>query len=197
MNIVFVFYAKRESGLTTVTTDLDYFYLSEDLAVSEDRLYWLTRYERAIRDSAWSWFGDSWVEYDRFEDFDLRIGLHAGLGVLLYDTGRSKLKGRFGLGTSRKFGSPDDQWKPEAFLGADYECRLNDRQKITITSTYYADVGDAGSFRWNTKASWQCVIDEENNLAMKISAFDRWDSTPSSGEQPNDIDYWLSVLWGF
>ena len=32
------------------------------------------------------------------------------------------------------------------------------------------------------------------NLSLKVSAFDRYDSTPQ-GRRPNDLDYALLLLW--
>ena len=77
------------------------------------------------------------------------------------------------------------------------ERKLTDRQKLTARVDYYPDVGNLSSFRFHAKANWVLLIDEEMNLSLKIGAYDRYDSTPSSGDQPNDIDYWISLHWGF
>ena len=40
------------------------------------------------------------------------------------------------------------------------------------------------------------VLDEANNLSLKLGVIDRYDSTPS-GAKYNDIDYSLLLLWAF
>jgi putative salt-induced outer membrane protein YdiY len=197
LNIIVGFDAKRKSGLNTVSTELDYFLTQEDSDVTKNRLYALGQYERDIPNSAWNWFSDAWYEFDQFKDYDSRIGLHVGAGALLRETDRFTLKGRIGVGTSKEFGSADDEWSPEGLAGLKYERKLTDRQKLTARVDYYPDVGNLSSFRFNAKANWVLLIDEEMNLSLKIGAYDRYDSTPSSGDQPNDIDYWISLHWGF
>lgn len=108
-NFTIGFDAKGEFGLNTLSASLDYFFQRESSAVTKNRVYALGRYERAIPDSAWSWFTDTWFEYDQFEDWRSRIGLHLGASVLLRDTDCCTLKGRLGLGTSRKAEGPRDQ----------------------------------------------------------------------------------------
>jgi hypothetical protein len=197
LNLVLGFDAKRVIGLNTVSLNLDYFFQEEASAVTKNRLYSLGRFEQDIPDSKWSWFTDAWFEYDQFEDFRSRIGLHVGVAALLKDTDCSTLKGRFGLGTSKKSEGPDNDWKPEALLGVDYELRLTKRQKLKTTVDYFPDVGNVSSFRVNTRAGWELLIDEEADLSLAISAFDRYDSTPSPGDPVNELDYWLSIHWGF
>jgi len=197
LNLVVGVEAERKWGLKTLSFDLDYFLQQEDAELTKHRLYSMTTCERDIVGSAWSLFGDAWYEYDQFKDFDSRVGLHLGAAVMLKETKNSTLKGRLGAGTSKEFGSLDDEWKPEGLAGLKCEHKLNDRQKLTAKVDYYPDIGDASSFRLNAKANWEVLIDEEADLSFKIGAYNRYDSTPSPGDQPNDIDYWLSLHWGF
>ena len=79
------------------------------------------KYERFLGDSRWSYFFKSFLEYDEFKAFDLRLVANTGLGYLLVSTETIKLKGRFGAGASREFGGPDDELTPEAVFGGDYD----------------------------------------------------------------------------
>jgi hypothetical protein len=197
INLVVGFNSKRVNGLNTFTTDLDYLFQKEESAVSKNRLYWLSRFERDIPDSVWSRFVDGWYEYDQFEDFESRIGLHFGAAKMLKKTDRCSLKGRFGLGASKKFHGPDTDWKPEILLGTDFDFQVTKRQKLKATVDYYPELTDFSSYRVNTRASWEVLIDEEANLSLVASAFDRYDSTPSPGDSANELDYWLTIQWSF
>ena len=55
---------------------------------------------------------------------------------------------------------------------------------------------DVSDYRITTQIAWEIVIDEVNNLSLKISALDRYDSTPSGGT-PNALDYAATLLWSF
>jgi len=153
LNLVVGVEAERKWGLKTLSFDLDYFLQQEDAELTKHRLYSMTTCERDIVGSAWSLFGDAWYEYDQFKDFDSRVGLHLGAAVMLKETKNSTLKGRLGAGTSKEFGSLDDEWKPEGLAGLKGEHKMNDRQKLTAKVDYYPDIGDASSFRLNAKAN--------------------------------------------
>jgi len=57
-------------------------------------------------------------------------------------------------------------------------------------------VTDFADYRINAKADWEVLLDEEMNLSMKAGVIDRYDSTPE-GLEPTDLDYTLTLLWGF
>ena len=99
-----------------------------------------------------------------------------------------------GAGASREFGGPDDNWIPEANLAGDFEHKLTDRQKLKLTSDYYPAWEDFHDYRLVTNAYWEILLDEQTNLSLKLGAVDRYDSTPN-GAQPNDIDYFVTLLW--
>ncbi len=65
----------------------------------------------------------------------------------------TKLRGRFGAGVSREFGSADDDWKPEADLGIDFEHKISDRQRFEFTTDYYPTWKDFSDYRLVANAS--------------------------------------------
>jgi len=197
VNFVFGFDAKRKRDLDTYTIDWDYLYSRDDVEVSKNRLYMLNRFERDIPDTNWSWFADAWFEFDEQEDFRSRLGLHAGIIRTFVDCNDVRLRGLFGLGTSREFEGADQDWKPEAFIGGDWEKKIADRQKCYIRAVYYPEAGEPSSFRMNTKAGWEIKLSDRRDFRLSISAFDRYDSTPSGDDRRNNIDYWMSFIWGF
>jgi hypothetical protein len=197
LNIVAGFDAKREMGLDTITIDVDLLFTRDEDEVTKDRFYSLTRFEHDFPDSNWGWFFDQWFEYDGLEDFRSRLGLHLGGIVTLVKTEDCLFKGLIGLGTSKEFKGSDQDWKPEAFLGSVWEKTINERQKFYIRSVIYPEIGEIGDFRLNVKAGWECALNEEKDLKLSLSAFDRYDSTPSGGDGRNDVDYWSSLIWEF
>jgi hypothetical protein len=147
-----------------------------------------------IFDTRWSVFSTTFIEYDEFKAFDLRLAINGGLGYQLVKMDRFKLKGRFGGGTSHEFGSPNDDWVPEALFGFDVELQISPRQKMTATSDYYPDWQDFTNYRLVTNLGWEWLLDEATNMSLKVLVIDRYDSTPE-GKLPNDLDYSILLIW--
>lgn len=197
INLVVGFDAKYEEGIDTLILENNYLFNRDEDEVTKNRFYSLTRYIQDIPDSDWAYFVDNWFEWDDLESFEARYGLHAGGVRTFLDTDEEVIKGLIGLGTSKEFAGTDQDWKPEAFLGGLWEKSLTDRQKCYIKGVYYPDVIETKSFRVNIKAGWEYTLSQEKDIKLSLSAFDRYDSTPSDGDRKNNIDYWASIIWGF
>ena len=153
-------------------------------------------YELNLGDSPWSLFVKSGLEYDEFRAFDLRLFVNSGLAYKLIRTKAMTTGVRFGVGTSREFGGPDDRWVPELLFGFDHEHQINKRNKVGIKFDYYPEWSDFENYRIVMDASWEYLFDEAGNLSIKLSALDRYDSTPN-GAKPNDINYALLLMYKF
>lgn len=145
-------------------------------------------------DSPWSMFIQQRTLYDEFTAFDVRVSANAGLGYYFVEQPGAKLKGRVGSGFSREIGGPNDDVVPEAVFGADVEAKLTDRQKIEATMEYLPEWAEWGDYRFESRASWSIKLATEANLSLKLSVYERYDSTPE-GRRPNDLDYALLLLW--
>ncbi len=153
-------------------------------------------FDRYFGESRWTGFLKQGLEYDRFKAFDLRFNINTGLGYSFVKSDKLTFTGRFGSGTSREFGGPDDRWVPEALFGADYEHQWNKRNKWIARIDYFPEWGDFTNYRIVSDMSWEMLWDEVGNLSFKIGAIDRYDSTPN-GRQPNDLTYSLLLLYKF
>lgn len=153
-------------------------------------------YELFLGDSPWSLFVKSGLEYDEFRAFDLRLFVNTGLAYKFIRTKALTTGVRFGVGTSREFGGPDDRWVPELLFGFDHEHQVNKRHKVGFKIDYYPEWSDFENYRIVLDASWEYLFDEAGNLSIKLSAIDRYDSTPN-GARPNDINYALLLMYKF
>ncbi len=153
-------------------------------------------FDRYFGQSRWSAFVKNGLEYDRFRAFDLRYNINLGLGYSFVKNDKVTLKGRFGSGTSREFGGPDDRWVPEALFGGDYEHQWNKRNKWIAKVDYFPEWGDFTNYRIVADCSWEMLWDEAGNLSLKLGAIDRYDSTPD-GRRPNDLTYSMLLLYKF
>ena len=187
---------KRIAETYTLALDFDYRQASNRDQTTEDNGRFNIDYDRLLKESRWSGFGKFGMEWDKFKAFDLRLNMNGGLGYYFLRTDRSTFVTRFGAGASREIGAPDDAWKPEAVFGAEADYQLNARNKMKGKIDYFPAWEDFGDYRVVTDAAWEILLDDAENLSLKLSVTDRYDSTPQ-GAKPNDVYYSLLLLVKF
>lgn len=161
-----------------------------------NRLFFDGRDELLFDESPWTLYVHETSEYDEFKDFGARVTADAGIGYQLIKNDLTSLVARTGPGFSYEVDGQDEV-VPELAMSLALEHQLTKFQKLAISVDYFPAFENFGDYRCNTQASWQLVIDEENNLSLKLSAIDRYDSTPGDGLEPNELDYAATLLWSF
>ena len=142
------------------------------------------------------WFASFGMEYDEFRAFDVRTAFNGGRLVTLGAGEDFTLMGKFGAGVSQELGGPNEDVIPEAVLGIHLMRQLTRWQRIAIESEYYADWRDFSEFRVEVDVGWEILLDERHDISFKLSALNRYDSTPQ-GRKANDLDYAMLLLWKF
>jgi putative salt-induced outer membrane protein YdiY len=187
---------KRKTEFNILSSELDYKKNSSQSIDTANKAFLESRFEHLFQQSRWTWFVHNIDDYDEFKAYDLRVSLDTGFGYQLIKNDQTSLTGRFGGGTTREIGGPDDKFLPEAVFGLEGEHKINKRQKLNASAEFRPDVTDFANYRLNMKAAWEVLLDEENHLSMKVSILDRYDSY-ADGSKPNDLDYTVTLLWSF
>ncbi len=187
---------KRKTDYYTLGIDVDYRQASNRGAITQDNGRMNIDYDRIIADSKWTAFGKFGLEWDRFKAFDLRLNTNAGLGYYWIKDDMGLFITRFGAGASKEIGAPDDAWVPEAVFGAEAERQITERQKLKGKIDYFPAWNDFANYRLVSDVSWEILLDGTDNLSLKLSATDRYDSTPQ-GALPNDVYYSALILYKF
>lgn len=187
---------QRITDLYTFAIDLDYQRTQASGLQTQNNGRLNVDYDRLLGGSSWTAFAKSGLEYDEFKAFDLRLNLNAGLGYYWLRNDNSTLITRFGAGTSREFGGPNEEWVPEAVFGYEASHQLTARQKLKGKLDYFPDWTDFNNYRLVSDVSWEILLDGVDNLSLKLSATNRYDSTPE-GAKPNDLFYAALLLWKF
>ncbi|KAA5546355.1 DUF481 domain-containing protein [Roseiconus nitratireducens] len=187
---------RRKTDLYTLAFDFDYRKATNRGVTTEDNGRFNADYDRLLGESQWSAFGKFGVEWDQFKAFDSRINLNGGAGYHWIRTDDALLVTRFGAGASKEIGAPDDSWKPEAVFGIEAERQVNRYHKLKGKVDYFPAWEDFSDYRVVTDLAWEILLDDSENLSLKLAATDRYDSTPQ-GARPNDIYYSLLLLVKF
>ena len=153
------------------------------------------RVDRLLGESPWTLFFLNQDIYDEFQAYDLRVALNSGVGYQFIENESRNLTGRFGAGTSREFGGPDNAWAPEALFGLDYDHKITSMQRLTAKIDYFPEWDDFNRYRVVTNLGWEIDLDQPRNLSLKFSVIDQYDSTPN-GAEPNEINYAVLLIWG-
>jgi putative salt-induced outer membrane protein YdiY len=187
---------KRDVPWRLTSVKLDYIKTSSNSITTANRLFFDGRDEWPFENSPWSLYIHETTEYDEFRAFDVRVTGDAGISYQIFKNEIHSVKGRFGPGVSREFGGTNDEWTPELVFGLIYDWQISKKQKFNMQVDYFPQVDSFNNYRINSQINWQVVIDEVNNLSLKVGIVDRYDSTPE-GKKPNDLDYKTVLVWSF
>lgn len=152
------------------------------------------RLDRILDDSPWSLFLLENLIYDEFQAWDLQLSVNSGVGYQFINTELTDLTGRFGAGALREFGGPNDNWEPTALFGLDYAEQVTKIQKFTAKVDYYPEWADFTRYRIVSDLAWQIDLDCPENISLKLSLIDWYDSTPD-GAEPNSFNYAVLLIW--
>lgn len=190
--------AKRATERMETTLGFLYSYANQDSESTENRARFDARNDWLFgEDRRWRYFVSGFVEYDEFQDWDLRVGVFTGFGYDFIKNERTTLTGRAGLGVVSDFGGDDDETRFEGLLGLDWTHQINDRNKVYASVTYYPDFSDVPEFRIEAKAGWEIKLDETNGLFLTLGVEDRYDSDPGGDSKNNDFAYFALLGWNF
>jgi len=187
---------RRKTDTNIFTFDSIYNLATVNDVKTQNRLFAIARNEWYFRGTPWGVFGDLSYEYDEFRAFDYRIAMHGGMTYKFIDNGPTLFKGRAGAGVSREFNGPNDNWIPELIFGLDFEHKFNESTKFFATGDFLPNVNHFQDYRLQLQAGFETMLCKEYNLALKLGMQDLYDSTPE-GRKPNDLTYFVSLMWKF
>jgi hypothetical protein len=187
-------YIKRESRFSQL--DLSAYYnltvnggkATQDNAQFESTQDWLIDEK-----SPWTLFLATDLFYDKFQSFDVQTDMNLGVGYRIVHTPELELMTRVGGGASREFGGPENDWVPESLVGWEYTQRIAKTQKLYAKFDYYPEWNNGGEYRMLADTGWEIELVQPSNLSLKISATDRYDSSPG-GVSPHLLNYSVVLL---
>lgn len=144
--------------------------------------------------SPWTLFAATDLFYDKFAAFDLQTSFNSGIGYRWVHLPELDFMTRVGGGATGEIGGPNNNnWVPESRLGFEYAQKVAPTQKLYAKFDYYPEWDDVGEFRMVADAGWEIELVQPSNLSLKLSATDRYDSTPD-GAEPHLVNYSVLLL---
>jgi putative salt-induced outer membrane protein YdiY len=187
-------YIKRESRFSMIDFDTNYNFTKGDGKASQNNATVdLTNDWLIDEKSPWTLFAKTNLFYDKFATFDLQTNMNLGVGYRFVHSPELELMTRVGAGAEREFGGDQNDWVPESLVGFEYSQRVTKTQKFCAKIEYFPEWDIPGEFRAVGDVGWEIELVRPSNLSLKLSASDRYDSTPE-GVSPHLMNYSVLLL---
>lgn len=143
------------------------------------------RYEIDVADRVFT-FGFSDLEFDRFQDLDLRLVVGGGVGLNLFETSTNTFR-VFGGGSSNQefFASGFRRRSAESVVGEEWSYQPNDVTSFTERLAVYPNLNDAGEYRVNFDSTALTRLNDW--LSWQVTLSSRYTSRPLPGKRSNDL----------
>jgi putative salt-induced outer membrane protein len=143
------------------------------------------RYDLNISDRVFA-FGLSDVEYDRFQQLDLRLVLGGGLGINAVKTDRTRLD-LFGGGAFNQeyFSTGDNRKSVELILGEELTYKLSSISSLAQRAVLYPNLSEGGEYRFTFDTT--AVTRLSRSLGWQVTVSNRYVSDPIPGTKKNDL----------
>lgn len=155
------------------------------------------RYERDLTARLFA-YARAELEYDEFENLDLRSTIGAGLGYFLIRNPRQDLKIRGGLlYEHEEFGDGSSDDKPLAEAGYDYRLDVRQWLRFNSTLTYFVDPTDVDDWRATAENAAELPLGGSMPWRLRLGVRNELDSDPLPGIDSLDTTYYLSLVYSW
>ncbi|UCE60276.1 MAG: DUF481 domain-containing protein [Phycisphaerales bacterium] len=151
------------------------------------------RYEHSLTER-WYWYARTELEYDEFEDLDLRATAAFGGGYYWLKKPEHELKTSLGLGyrhESYDGGRTEDDAVVD--LGLDYRIDLTPVAQFTHSTVYSPDIEDTANYRLRLDTALLIPF-KDDRWAWKLGMTNEYNSRPQRGFERLDNTYYTSIV---
>ncbi len=138
------------------------------------------------------------LEYDEFENLDLRSTVAGGLGYFLIRNPRQDLKIRGGLAYQHEeFGDGSSDDKPLAEAGYDYRLDIKQWLRFNSTATYFVDPTNVDDWRATAENAAEVPITAVKGWKLRFGVRNELDSDPLPDIESLDTTYYLALVYSW
>lgn len=140
-------------------------------------------------------YGQFELEYDEFENLDLRLSTAVGVGYYWIKEDDHELKTRGGLGYLHETyfdGTTEDA--AQADLGLDYRLDIAPWMQFTHSMTYYPTFDSIRDYRLISDSAFLFPLGSSEVWKLKLGALYEYRSMPAAGAERLDQTYYANIL---
>ncbi len=189
--------AIRQSAKDQLKFYLSGVYSEEDDERSEHEVKAGTYYEYLFTER---WFA-YWrldLEYDEFEDLELRLSTAGGPGYYWIKEKKHELKSRVGIGYLHESyfdGTQEDKAQME--VGLDWRIDINEWLRFTTNNVWYPSFDGIDDYRLTSDNAFVIPIASSEVWKLKFGALYEYDSIPAQGRERLDQTYYANIMAEF
>ena len=180
------------------SSDLLEFFLAADYSETENirtrnEYRGGVRYENSARER-WYWYSRLGMEYDEFENLDLRSTAAAGFGHYWIKKPEHEFKTGIGFGYRHEsFTSGLTKNSAVIDLGLDYRIDVAPWLQFTHALVYSPDIQDTADYRLDLDTAVILPFENEN-LKLKVGMRNEYNSAPQPGIERLDNTYYANIV---
>jgi putative salt-induced outer membrane protein YdiY len=166
-----------------------------DKTVSEENGKLSARYDRAVSEMAYLYLGGD-VDFDTIANIDYRIIAGPGAGYSLIKNETHELSIEAGLSYRTERITTDVAVTDDAVvirLAQSYARKLSDNAKLWQTIEFMPDSDNLDAFLLNAEVGIEATVND--NLSLRVTAQDRYNSAPPEETKENDISVKASLVY--
>ncbi len=183
----------------STSDDLLKFYLRAEYAEQDDirnrsEIIGGADYEYQFADR-WSWYARSELEFDEFENLDLRTTVATGVGYNWIRKDQVDLKTRAGIGyVHESFNNGTTENKAIADLGLALRWDILDWMRLTHDATYSPSFDGIEDYRLTFDSALTFPLGTSEVWKFKLGVLNEYDSLPAPGVKRLDNTYYSSIV---
>jgi putative salt-induced outer membrane protein YdiY len=181
------------------TADLLRFYLSAEYyeqnnARTRNEYKGGILYENNVTDR-WNWYTRLELEYDEFEDLDLRALAAAGTGYYWLKKPDHELQTRLGVGYRHEAYADGETYDDFVLdLGLDYRVDITPWAQFTHSTVYSPEVEDFDNYRLTLDTALAVPLADSDIWKLKVGMTNEYNSRPQPGFDRLDNTYYANIV---
>lgn len=195
-NLRAAFRATRETERHRWRFDTAFFYGEEDGQRNQTRATVGLLKDWLMPDSPWLYFAQGRFDFDDFRSWTYRLSGHGGVGYAFFDDDEFQLIGRAGAGASRRW-KQTESVDPEGLLGLELRWNIDDRQRLTASTTLYPNLGDLFEFRTVSSVAWTMSLDRARGLNISAGIEHEHESDVDPGIKRDELRFFAGLTFLF
>jgi len=170
-------------------------YVTEDGDETKNEVVGGARYEHDITDR-WFVFGRLELEFDEFEDLDLRTTVTGGFGYFVVNNDRHVFRLLGGLAYQHEeFDSGDSTDSLLAEFGYEYRLKLRKWLYYTSDFTYFLNLTDLEDWRFDAENAAEIPLSNTEAWKLRFGVRNEFDNDPEPGIDSLDTTYYTSLVY--